>query len=160
MAGLFRQESIECDVTMIAHGKWTLLRHTEEPEVKFNILYGHYDYVVLQEYGQPFQKEETYFASVRKLNKLIQKAGSRPVIYMTWAKKTAPEYQDRMNAAGRSIASEIGALLAPVGEYWWDYSKAHPELDMYYVDGGHASIHGSRLAAKVLHDTIKADMDS
>ena len=40
----FRNHGYDCEVTMIAHGGWYLKQHVEEPDVRFNILYGHYDY--------------------------------------------------------------------------------------------------------------------
>lgn len=50
-AELARMKGIACEVTMITHGGWFLHQHQKEPEVRFNILYGNYDYVVLQEHA-------------------------------------------------------------------------------------------------------------
>ena len=47
VARRFREDGYDCEVTMIAHGGWFLEQHAQEPEVRFNILYVHYDYVVL-----------------------------------------------------------------------------------------------------------------
>lgn len=111
-----RKAGFDCEVTMIAHGGWYLEQHVQEPDVRFNILYGHYDYVVLQEFSHPFGPEEKFFGAVRTLNQWIREAKSKPVIYMTWARKEEQEVQPRMTAANKQIAEEIGALLAPVGE--------------------------------------------
>jgi len=46
---------------MIAHDGRSLSEHAIEPEVRFNILYGDYDYVVLQEASHPFAGEESLF---------------------------------------------------------------------------------------------------
>ena len=48
VAERFREDGYDCEVAMIAHGGWSLGQLVEEPEVQFNIHYGHYDYVVLQ----------------------------------------------------------------------------------------------------------------
>ncbi len=159
VAERFREEGYLCEVAMIAHGGWYLRQHVEEPDVRFNILYGHYDYVVLQEYSHPFGSEETYFEAVRALNQWIATAGSRPVIYMTWARKGEEPMQERMTLASREIAKEIGALLAPVGENWWTYGRSHPEIELYAEDGSHASERGSDFAAKYIWDTIRTDID-
>ena len=82
-----RKAGFDCEVTMIAHGGWYLEQHVQEPDVRFNILYGHYDYVVLQEFSHPFGPEEKFFGAVRTLNQWIREAKSKPVIYMTWARK-------------------------------------------------------------------------
>ena len=80
------------------------------------------------------------------------------MIYMTWARKTEKEIQPRMTEANRKIAAEIGALLAPVGEKWWPYREAHPEVEMCYEYGAHASAEGSAFAAGIIWSTIEEDL--
>ena len=57
VAKMAQEEGEKCEVTMIAHGGWFLEQHAKEEEVRFNILYGNYDYVVLQEHAHPFGPE-------------------------------------------------------------------------------------------------------
>ena len=152
------EEGYDCQTTMIAHGGWYLEQHAQEPEVRFNILYGKYNYVVLQEHSHPFGPEEKFFKAVLALNQLIREAGSTPVIYSTWARKTEPQEQERMNAAHVRIAKNTNALLAPVGKYWWTYQECWPDVEMYAGDGAHASFAGSEFAAKYIWETIRDDM--
>lgn len=154
----FLEEGYDCEVTMIAHGGWFLEQHVKEPDVRFNILYGHYDYVVLQEHSHPFGPEEKFLDAVRTLNKWIREAGSKPVIYMTWAKKEEEHEQARMTAVHEAVAKDIDALIAPVGENWWSYMRSYPDLEMYYEDGAHASESGSDFAAKYIWDAIETDL--
>ena len=149
----------DCRVTMIAHGGWFLAQHAEEPDVRFNVLYGHYDYVVLQEHAHPFGPVEKFREAAIKLNQMIRQAGSIPVIYETWARKSEPEAQAQMNDTHRHIAEEIGALLAPVGENWWLYQQSRPDLEVYADDGAHASPAGSDFAAKHIWEVIQGDLD-
>lgn len=158
VAERFRKTKYDCEVTMIAHGGWFLEQHVNEPDVRFNILYGHYDYVVLQEHAHPFGPEEKFYGAVRQLNQWILEAGSKGVIYMTWAKKDEEFNQERMTLAHEQIADELGMLLAPVGKYWWNNKKKHPEVEMYYKDGQHASPDGSRFAAGWIGDVIEKDL--
>ena len=152
------EEGFDCRITMIAHGGWYLAQHVEEPDVRFNILFGGYDYVVLQEYSQPFGPEEKFTEAAKKLNNWIREAGSSPVIYETWAARTKPENQAYMNEVNRRIAEEIGALIAPVGENWWGYQENWPTLNMYDLDGEHASKYGSDFAAKYIWEAIRNDL--
>ena len=158
VAEQFRKEQYDCEVTMIAHGGWFLEQHANEPDVRFNILYGHYDYVVLQEHAHPFGPEEKFYGAVRQLNQWILEAGSKGVIYMTWAKKDEEFNQERMTLAHEQIADELGMLLAPVGKYWWEYLRSYPDIEMYYKDGQHASPDGSRFAAKYIWNAIETDL--
>ena len=153
-----KEAGYDCRVVMIAHGGWFLAQHAEEPDVRFNILFGGYDYVVLQEHAHPFGPVEKFRDAAVQLNEWIREAGSTPVVYECWSRKAEPEMQAIMNEAHRQAAEEIGALLAPVGEYWWDYQKSWPDLEMYYKDGAHASSAGSDFAAKYIWETIFADL--
>ena len=157
VARRFRREGIECEVTMLAHGGWYLEQHVQEPDVRFNILYGNYDYVVLQEHAHPFGPEEKLFAAVSRLGEWAKEAGSMPVVYMTWAKKDDEKSQPKMTAAHREAAERIGALLAPAGEMWWERLKKDPQAELYGPDGAHASEDGSEFAAECIWETIWND---
>ena len=152
-----RECGYECEVTMLVHGGWFLEQHVKEPDVRFNILFGKYDYVILQEHSHPFAPEEKYRNAVIKLNEWIKVAGSKTVIYATWAKKDEPEKQAEMNFLQTSVADEIGALLAPVGENWQAYRTSWPDIEMYAEDGAHASHRGSEFAAKMIWEAILSD---
>ena len=158
VARRFRDEGFDCETTMIAHGGWFLEQHVQEPDVRYNILYGHYDYVVLQEHSHPFGPEEKFFEAAKALNEWIREAGSKPVIYMTWAMKDDEASQAHMTEVHKEVAKSINALIAPVGEYWWDYMRSWPNIEMYYEDGAHASASGSDFAAKYIWDAIETDL--
>ena len=143
------------EVTMIAHGGWYLHQHVQEPDVPFNIHYGHYDFVVLQEHAHPFDCIEEYREAAATLVQWCKEAGSVPVIYGSWAQKAEEFEQARMNEEHENLAERLGAVLAPVGEGWWEHMRAHPEQDMYLEDGAHASPAGSTFAAQVIWDTIR-----
>ena len=157
VAKMAQEEGEKCEVTMIAHGGWFLEQHAKEEEVRFNILYGNYDYVVLQEHAHPFGPEEKMFAAAETIGRWIREAGSTPVAYMTWTEKGKEGEQPRMTAAYEEMARRLSALLAPVGTEWWKYQHAHPEAEMYAPDGAHASPLGSQLAAEVIWKTIRAN---
>ena len=152
-----RRDNFRCDVVMCTGSGWHLSQHVKEPDTKFNILHGHYDYVVLQEYTHPFGPEQSMHEAVAKINEWIRAADSTPVMYMTWAKKGHPEQQAELTNAYTSCAKEINALLAPVGVEWWKLLAENPSLDLYRSDGEHASLNGSTLAATIIWKTIKAD---
>ena len=147
-----------CRTVMIAHGGWFLAQHATEPDVRFNILYGGFDYVVLQEHAHPFGPEEKFHDAAAVLNGMIREAGSIPVIYETWARKSEPEVQPYMNEVHERIASGIGALIAPVGQNWWEHLKGCPDVEMYAEDGAHASVAGSEFAAGSIWETIQTDL--
>ena len=157
VARMAKEEGYECDVTMFAHGGWYLHQHVKEPDVRFNIRFGHYDYVVLQEHSHPFDDIPGYIEAATTLASWTREAGSMPVIYGTWAMKTEEPAQERMNRVNRKLAEDLGALYAPVGESWWAYKASWPDIEMYDEDGAHASPHGMEFASKIIWRTIETD---
>ena len=156
VAMMAREEHFECEVTMLAHPGWYLKQHAQEPDVEFNIRFGHYDYVVLQEHSHPFDCIPEYEEAAATLSEWIRRAGSTPVIYATWSMKNEPEIQAYMNEVNRKLAEDLDALYAPVGESWWSYKDSWPDIEMYDEDGAHASEHGIEFAAKIIWSTIRA----
>lgn len=157
VADLAGGNGIQADVTMIAHGGWYLKQHTKEPDVPFNIKYGNYDYVVLQEHSHPFDHLDYYEEAMETLAGWIHGVGSIPVIFATWSTKREPEKQELMNETNRRLAKKHDTMLAPVGEGWWEQARNYPETDLYWQDGEHASPAGSAFAAKVIWETIYSD---
>lgn len=158
VAGMAEEEGYECDVVMLAHGGWYLSQHVKEQDVRFNIRFGHYDYVVLQEHSHPFDDIPGYIEAAQKLTGWIRDAGSIPVIYGTWSRKNEQSAQETMNRVNRKLAEDLGALYAPVGESWWSYQESRPDIEMYDEDGAHASEQGIGFAAKIVWKTIRDDL--
>jgi hypothetical protein len=68
---------------------------------------------------------------------------------MTWAEQSKPEDLTLMSATYRHLASECGALLAPVGELFREVQEQRPDIDLFWQDGAHASSYGDYLIAAV-----------
>ena len=159
VARMIRDSGYESRVTMIAHGGWYLRQHVQEPDVRFNIRYGQYDYVVLQEHSHPFDCIDDYREAAAILAGWIREAGSTPVIYGTWSRKAEEPEQERMNRINRELARDLDAVYAGVGETWWSMVHADPDNDMYSSDGAHASERGSEYAAGIIWSAIQKDIE-
>ena len=98
------------------------------------------DFVVLKSYVSPFLMLISVFAFIWQTYIII-------AFFLFFFNEAG---QQKMTEAYREMAEQLGAVLAPVGEEWWQYKQAHPETEMYTSDGEHASETGSRLAAEIL----------
>ena len=127
---------------------------------------GHWDYVVLQEMSNgPVTSPEKFRASVQALCEQVRAAGAVPVLYSTWAYQPGCKrlealgldydgmYQN-MHEAGRRAARESGALLADVGQAFYE---AADRDGLYAADSVHPSLRGTELAAQVLASVILSD---
>ena len=157
---------IKCHVTMIAHPGWTLEKHLQNPEVRFNILYGEYDYIICQEYAHPFGPIEKLNEGMKLIKAFINQTTSKMVIYPTWApKNNPPSVQEIMTNAHQNIKNILEkeglnkVLLAPVDINWVDWMKTNPNIDLYSTDGEHPSFDGSLLISSTILDTIINDLN-
>ncbi len=148
-----------CEVTMLAYPGRSLRWHMAEEyfSERFNILYGHYDYCVIQEQAHPMTDEADTVMFASQIIDLCKKVNTVPVIFETWAEKIKPENQQEMNRRYRKLAEETGALLAPIGEVWTAAASellSVPGTDLYFRDGEHASAEGDYLIAMVLTKVV------
>ena len=134
------------EVTMLAYSGRSLAWHREEYfALRFALLHGRYDFCVIQQQAHPFPGEEVTEAGVREIAALCQKAGTKPVLYLTWAEKAKPENAPVMSRCCRRLAEQYGALLCPVGEIF--EALRDTGIPLYWQDGEHASPYGAYLAA-------------
>lgn len=139
------------DVTMLAFSNRTLAWHCEEYfSVRFALLYGGYDYCVIQQFGHPVPPVGETEPPLEKLVRLCKSVGTKPVLYMTWARKEEPEKAGAISDLYRALASKYGLLLAPMAELFELVRKEHPEIELYWHDGSHASPYGDYLIAATL----------
>ena len=79
-----------CEVFMLAYSGRSLKWHMAEEyfSERFNILYGQYDYCVIQEQAHPMPDESDTIAYTKRIIELCKKANTKPVIFETWAEKS------------------------------------------------------------------------
>ena len=158
MPALFRavcgQHGIDVHVTMLTKGGMGLDYHLRQEQTLFNIRYGGYDYVILQHTAHPMGDLTVMHDAARALVKLIRESGSTPVFYQTWARKGDEAFQSTMSGVYNDLGRELNVPVAPVGDEWQKHRLAHPDIELYFKDGEHASPEGSALAARVLFETI------
>jgi hypothetical protein len=154
LPGRFSAMAAEKDVQvqhkLISRGGASLRTHWNAGLAAQAIATEGYDYVVLQEQSTlPVKNAKRMAENVRLFDAVIKQAGSQTVLYMTWAKQSAPFSQEAMTAAYRSIGAEIGALVVPVGAVWQRFLAEHDRPQLYDRDGSHPSVAGTYFAACV-----------
>ena len=127
------------------------------PFVHEKIRSGDYDVVVLQE-DIPELKEhnaEPFFEYARKFNREIRNSGGRTVLFMAWPYERLNWLsQKEIARAHHGIAKDLNVPVAPVGLAFQRSLAARPELSMLGRDKEHETIHGTYLAACVIHATL------
>ncbi|MBQ7499444.1 MAG: hypothetical protein IJT91_00970 [Clostridia bacterium] len=144
------------EVTMLAYSGRELEWHRKEYfPIRFALMYGSYDYCVIQQAAHPFPPVDCTEKYLKELVSLCGKFNTVPVIFMTWAQKEHPENQQIMIDTYERLADENNCRLAPIGVVWEKVCKAYPDIELYNDDGGHAGPYGDFLIAAVLCHTIE-----
>jgi hypothetical protein len=107
-----------------------------------------WDWVVLQEQSTlPIKNPVRYHENVRLFIELIRESGARAALYLTWARRHAPETQAQLTDAALRIARETGAAVIPAGIAWQRVLESGAPVELHDADGSHPSLAGSYLAA-------------
>lgn len=135
---------------LIAAGGASLRTHWNAGKALEAIKEGGYDYVVLQEQSTlPIKNAERMHENVRLFDEANKAAGSKTVLYMTWARQHAPESQEAISDAYTSIGRELDATVVPVGLAWHAFIRKHDLPALHDKDKSHPTLAGSYLAACV-----------
>lgn len=145
----------EVEVTMLARPDFGWEDHVISADVRFNLVHGHYDVVVLQHKVNPQGDLALMEDAGKRLIELVVLSGARPVLFMPWAAEADGEAgQEIIRSAYRKLQIMTGADLAPVGEVWWQFHAMCPDVELYDNDGEHASKAGSSIAAITIAETV------
>jgi hypothetical protein len=143
-----RGKSMQHD--LISAGGASLRAHWNAGKALKAIKNGHYEYVVLQEQSTlPIKNAKRMHENVRLFDEAIKGAGAKTVLYMTWARKHAPESQKAITDAYFSIGQELNAAVIPVGVVWQRFLRKHDQPILHDRDQSHPTLAGSYLAACV-----------
>jgi hypothetical protein len=153
------------ETRMFAPGGWRLKDHWEKGEALKALHGSKWDIVVLQEQstlgvnyyvdGRIRIAGDTVFRPYAdKWASEIRRVGATPMLYLTWARKAAPEDQAALTYAYIRAAIDAGAQVAPVGIAWERAREQQPLLELFYTDGSHPSAAGSYLAACTFYAAI------
>jgi hypothetical protein len=135
---------------LISAGGASLRTHWNAGEAANAIRSGGYDAVVLQEQSTlPVRNATRMHENVRLFDGAIKAASAREYLYMTWARRGAPEAQTIITEAYTAIANELGATVVPVGIAWQTFLRRHTLPVLHDRDGSHPTQAGSYLAACV-----------
>lgn len=141
----------EAEAVMLAYSGRSLEWHMNEYlSLRYNLMYGRYDYCVIQQAAHPFPPKESTVTYGTRMIDLCRKCRTEPVLFMTWPKKRYPENLQKMIDTYTELAEKTGSLLAPVGKVWKYVQDRDPDIELYYRDGEHASVYGDLLIAMVM----------
>ena len=140
----------EMQYRLISTGGASLRTHWNAGESLAAISEGQFGRVVLQEQSTlPIKNAARMHDNVRLFDGAIMSVKAKTILYMTWARKNAPETQEAITGAYLAIGTELAATVAPVGLAWQSFLRKHKTPVLHDKDLSHPTLAGSYLAACV-----------
>jgi hypothetical protein len=134
LAGMAAERDVRIQHKLISAGGASLRTHWNAGKAAQAIAAGRYGFVVLQEQSTlPVKNAQRMAENVLLLDQMIKHAGSKAVLYMTWAKQNAPESQKAITDTYNSVGKKIGAIVVPVGAVWEKFLTKHDRLSCTIV---------------------------
>ena len=146
----------DVEVVMQAHPGvtygWHFRQHTE---LRFALVHGGFDYIVMQQAAHsPCPDKEETLADAKKIIALARENGVTPIQTMPWAEKWDPAHQAEMYDIYNTLSRENDVKLTVAGQVFEAVFYNHPEINMYWNDGEHASPYGSYTVALAAYAAI------
>lgn len=158
-ADMCKEKGKNVEVTMQAHGGVTYGWHySQMNELRFALMYGGYDYLVMQQAAHvPCPSKEETITDAEKIINLARKCGVKVIVAMPWAERDYQDHQKIMYDTYYILRDKFDVKLTCTGNVFEEVYNTHPEINMYWVDGQHASPYGSYTAAMGAFKAIFAE---
>lgn len=155
-ADICAERGKDVEVAMQAHPGVTYGWHYKQlTELRFALIHGGFDYMVMQQAAHsPCPSKEETLEDAGKIIDLARKCGVTPIQTMPWAEKRDPAHQKGMYDIFGTLSEKYGVKLTVAGNVFEDVFYNHPEIDMYWRDGEHASPYGSYVIAMAAYAAI------
>ena len=155
IAEMAAERQIAVKYELLSAGGASLRTHWNAGKAAAAIASGQYEYVVLQEQSTLPVKNATRMAeNMRLFAGVIKQAGSRAVLYMTWARQNVAAVAASHCRRLPGDWQGTGAIVVPVGLVWQNWLAKHEQPALYDSDQSHPTLAGSYLAACVFVATL------
>lgn len=154
---MFCRESgtADAEVVMQAHPGVHLSWHlSQQWELRYGLVQGNFDYMVFQQAAHPCPPMEETLRDGARMVELARAQGVKPVATITWCERRFPENQQKMYDIFDALHEQTGVLCSPVGQVFQRVEREEKDIDLYWVDGEHASMYGSYVIAACAYARI------
>jgi hypothetical protein len=125
--------------------------------IVFNKIDRLFDVAIMMDCSQcPVQPQlKSVFVDYSKRHiETVRKAGTVPVLFMSWAYSDKPEMTAELSEAYTRVGNDNDVLVIPAGLAFAKAVKELPEVNLYAPDKRHPSLAGTYLAASTVYATI------
>lgn len=150
LVDLAAERGHEVRFDLIQAGGASLRMHWNKGDALKAITKNRYDWVVLQEQSTlPVKNAVRTRENIELFVEPVASSGAKLALYLTWARRNAPESQKLITDAYTSIGKQVGATVVPAGVAWEAFLAKHKTPVLHDKDMSHPTLAGSYLAACV-----------
>ena len=150
LADLAAERGHEVRFDLIEAGGASLRMHWNRGDAQKAIAKNRYDWVVLQEQSTlPVKNAVRTRENIELFVEPVATSGAKLALYLTWARRNAPETQKAITDTITSVGKQVSATVVPAGVAWEAFMAKHEKPVLHDKDLSHPTLAGSYLAACV-----------
>jgi phage tail protein X len=147
--GLAPQERLA--VSMAAYPDFGLAEHWQDGTALQALERNTWNTVVLQQGSSALDESRVILREfTKRFDAKVKAAGARTALYAVWPSAARQFDFDRVNESYTLAASDVNAMLFPVGEAWRAAWRRDANMALYSPDGLHPTVRGSYVGALVI----------
>lgn len=141
---------------MLAKPNYAIIDHWVEGELQALVKTMDFDFVIIQQ-GPSSQSEghQLLIEDGKKVAELCKMNKADLAYFMVWPSRAYYESFDAVIANYTDAAMLNDAILCPVGKVWKEHFDATGDFSYYGPDQFHPSLEGSKVAAKVILESLE-----
>lgn len=150
-----KEMGVTLKTEMLAFPDYALEDHWREGKLQKMLASGRFAYVVVQQ--GPSSQEEGRVILLEystKIKALCDQYNSRLAIYMVWPSRVYYQTFNGVIDSYAEAAKRTNSILCPVGEVWKRHFDTTRDYSYYGPDQFHPSVEGSKVAAKVIAESL------
>lgn len=150
-----KRKGIMITTTMLAKPNYAIVDHWTDKEVQRLIKTKKYDFVIVQQ-GPSSQTDgrEMLLNSGKEYSNLCIANGAKLAYFMVWPSRIYYHTFDGVIKNYTDAAIKNKAILCPVGKVWKQHFDKTNDFSYYSPDQFHPSLSGSKVAAKVIVESL------
>ena len=126
-----RENGIEAEVVMQAHPGVHLSWHlSQQWELRYGLVQGHFDYMVFQQAAHPCPPMEETLQDGSRIVELARAQGVKPIATITWCERRFPENQQKMYEIFDALREKTGICCSPVGQVFQRVEREEKDIDL------------------------------
>ena len=156
-----KEKGVKLQIKTLAFPDYALEDHWNDGHLQKFINSGKFDFVIVQQGPSSMQEGRLMLYEFgKKIKTLCDENNTTLGFFMVWPARVNYSTFDGVIKNYSETATQLEALLFPVGERWKIHFDTTQDFSYYGADGFHPSVQGSKVAAAVITQGLEAAINN